>query len=129
MTIKAVVLRYLLTYVGLLLLLGQLLSMLGVGANEGVFIGLLAGAGLWPCLVFGRRNGRYFDRGEKTTVISAFLLIDLLFQILFGNILLPGMAPLVEVLLAFAMVAVLHAVVLTLIVQWAGRMLASKGLA
>lgn len=39
------------------------------------------------------------------------------------------MAPLVEVLLAFAMVAVLHAVVLTLIVQWAGRMLASKGLA
>ncbi|WP_028239396.1 ABZJ_00895 family protein [Stutzerimonas azotifigens] len=129
MTIKGVVLRYLLTYVGLLLLLGQALSMLGIGANEGIFIGLLVGSGLWPCLMFGRRNGRYFDRSEKTLVVASFLLIDLIFQIIFGNLLLPGMAPLLEVLLAFAVLVLLHAVVITLVVQWAGRLLARKGLA
>lgn len=129
MTIKGVVFRYLLTYVGLVLVLGQVLSLVGIKANEGIFIGLLVGAGLWPCLAFARRNGRYFDRSEKTLVISVFLLIDLLFQILFGNLLLPGMATLVEVLLAFAVVVVLHVVVIALVVQWAGRMAARSGTA
>jgi hypothetical protein len=127
MTIKGVVIRFLLTYVLLLLVLGQILSMLGVPANEAIFIGVLAGSSFWPCLLYGKRNGRYFTGRDKLIAIQIMLLIDVTFQILFGNVLLPGMAPLVEVALSFVILLLLHAAVLMLVTRLAGRLLARQG--
>lgn len=130
MSIKGVVFRFLCTYLLLLVAIGQILYWVGIRPNESLFIGMLIGATLWPCLAFGRRNGRYFSGSEKKTVIAVLLLIDMCIQILFGNVPLPGMngITLLDSLAYFGLIGILHAAVIAFFLNFAGKQLAKQGL-
>lgn len=128
MTIKAVVFRYLVAYLALFFGLTIVLSILGIQANLLVIAGLLFGAAYWPCLAFGKQTQRYFSRREKVNLIVNMSFIDLLGQIVVGNVMLPGTASLGEVVMSFILVLWAHAAFLTLIVQGVGWQLKRQGI-
>ncbi len=128
MSIPGVILRYLLTYVLLVVVVGRILAFAEVGANAALFFGIIVGAAYWPLLRYGRRNRRYFSSADKIHVIAAMTLIDLAFQALLGNVLLPGSAPSLYAFYSLAIVVWLHGALITLVVQFAGRRLRREGI-
>lgn len=83
MTIKAVLLKFFLSYFALTVIAGMAISHFGIESNHGVNIGILAGCIFWVCADFGRKNRRYFSSKEKKAVVLGMIAIDLLLQ-LFG---------------------------------------------
>lgn len=84
MTIKGMMLRFILVYPMLLIAAGILMKYIGYGINTGLTFGILFGCIMWLCISFCKKNGRYFSDKEKYTVVAGFFAIDLLFQLLFG---------------------------------------------
>lgn len=129
MTVKGVVARFLITYILLLVAIGQILHWIGIRSNEAMFIGMLIGSTLWPCMAFGWRNRRYFTSGEQRLTIAILLLIDICIQVLFGNVPLPGMSglSLLDSLARFGLLLILHAAVIAFFVNFAGKQLVKQG--
>lgn len=129
MTVAGLVSRFLTTYILLLIVVGQILHWVGIQPNEAMFIGMLIGSTIWPCMAFGKRNGRYLDKGERIQVTAIILLIDMFMQILFGNAPLPGMTslPALDALAAFGLVLGLHLAVIAFFVNFAQRQLIKMG--
>lgn len=129
MTLKGVVFRFLITYFLLLVAIGQILHWVGIRPNESLFIGMLVGSTLWPCLAFGRRNGRYFNTREKGIAVAVLLLIDMCIQIVLGNVPLPGIGgvALLDSLAYLGLIGTLHAAVIAFFINFAGRQLLRQG--
>lgn len=128
MTLRGLIFRYLLTYVALLVVLGHLLELAGLHANFGLFVVLLIGASYWPCLLYGKRNGHFLDKRETRQVVVGLTLIDLSFQILFGNLPLPGSAPWPYIATRFLLLLGVHGAIIALVVRLAGRRLSRLGI-
>lgn len=124
MTYPGVIVRYLSSYALLLLMLCE---GLGLRANALLFLGALLLCSAWPCLLYGRRNGHYLAPTEALHVIAGMTLIDMVVQIRFGNVLMPGTAPAPFVAASFFIVVGLHGALLTLVVTGVGHLLRRLG--
>ena len=115
MTIKGLLLRFFLGYLALLIVAGLTLSYFEIKSNSGLNTGILVGIIYWVCFSFGQKNGRYFTKREKTTVVIGLIAIDLILQLLLslaalsGKNLSLGADPLV---FALGFVGLLHALVI-----------------
>ena len=127
MTVPGVIVRYFLTYLLLVVVVGQILSRAGMAPNELMFLGIIVGAAQWPCLMYGRKNRHYFSTTDKIHVIAAMTLTDMVFQVVFGNLLMPATAPLLPVFLSFLIVVGLHGALITGLVLFTGRQLRRQG--
>jgi hypothetical protein len=83
MSIKEVLLRFLLLYTVLIVAAGSLIHHFGITQILGVNIGILAGCVSWVCYEFVKRNGRYFSKREKKTVVLGLAAINITLQFLF----------------------------------------------
>lgn len=84
MSIKGVLFRFFLLYIGLIGVACLLAAALGLKQNSGINSGILMACVLWACYQYGKKNGRYFSGNEKTTAILGFIAIDSTLQLLFA---------------------------------------------
>ena len=84
MSIKAVLLRFLLLYTVSMVAAGFLIHHFGIKPNVGVNPGILAGCVFWVCYEFVKRNGRTFSNREKRTVVLGLAAINIALQFLFA---------------------------------------------
>lgn len=85
MSIMGVLGRFTLIYIVLIIMVGATLNYLDIGINSGVNIGILVGTIFWVCTAFAKKNGRYFDKGEKFKVVLGFIIINIVIQVVFGT--------------------------------------------
>lgn len=129
MTITSLLLRFAVTYVGLLVALAIGLSLVGVKGNSGVNVAALLGAVTWVCHSFAKKNQRYFTPAEKSRAVWGMWGIDVALQavitVVMGAATLKSMTfgPLV---LALAFVALVHAVVIYVFVGLSGKQYAKQ---
>lgn len=130
MTIKGVLFRFFVLYTMLIIAAGIAMNHFGIKGNSGVNIGILAGCIIWVCGVFGKKNGRYFSSREKTIVVTGFITINLLLQLLFGAAALsqpPSEVHFGALILAVSFVGILHAIAIYFFVGIAKKPLIKKG--
>jgi hypothetical protein len=130
MTIKGMMLKFFLVYTVLLILAAMLMSYFGIRGSTGVNFAILAGAVLWVCGDFGKKNSRYFSKQEKTMVVSGFIAIDLLLQVVFGAAVLSQAPTGVDVgafVFVVGFVTLLHALTIYLFVGAARKILVKQG--
>src|SRR5262245_58935125 len=75
MTLKGVLWRFALIYLIALIGVPYLIAHIGLTSGAGTLAGILLGSTLWPCIAFGRANGRSFAKSEKTKVVVVMTLI------------------------------------------------------
>lgn len=129
MTIKGVLLRFLLVYTVSIIAAGLLMSHWGI-KGSGVNIAILAGCVAWVCGAFGKKNGRYFSGKEKAAVVLGLIAIDLSLQLLFGAAALsrsPSGVSTDALIFAVGFVGILHAAAIYLFVSVAKRPLIKQG--
>jgi membrane protease YdiL (CAAX protease family) len=73
MSIPALLVRFTVIYVVLLVLIAVALNALGIKGNSGVNTAALLGAVMWTCFSFASKNKRYFSKEEKTRVVLGML--------------------------------------------------------
>ena len=126
MTLKGLLLRFFLGYLALLIVAGLTLSYFEIKGNSGLNVGILAGMIYWVCFSFGQKNGRYFTKREKTTVVIGLIAIDIILQLLLSLAALldqnlsPSAGPLI---FALGFVGLLHALVIYYFVGTIEKML------
>jgi hypothetical protein len=123
MSVSGVLWRFLAAYLVLMVAAVVALRLLGITSNSGVNVGILIGAVMWPCTVFGMKNKRYFTASEKTKVVWGMIVINLLLQLVFGSATLSAEGKLSFGALAFALVfvGVLHSLTIAYFVGLAGK--------
>ena len=125
MTIPGLLARFGAAYLLLLVVIAVALNLLGVNSSVGANTAALLGAVMWVCMAFGKKNGRYFTREEKTRAVLGMLVVDLAIQAVFsvGVGLFAGasVAQLGPMLLVLLFVGVLHALVIWFFVGFAGK--------
>jgi len=127
MSITSVLVRFAGLYVVLMALLAIGFAVAGLRANEGVNVAALAGAVIWPCLAFARKNSRSFSGDEKRRVVLGMVGIDLAIQLASGLTFVAVGAMDVQALLTGLAIAVaLHAVTIFLLVTLSGRLVARQ---
>ena len=112
MTILGVLGRFALIYIVLIIIAGIIFNYLGISSSGGVNIGILLGTLCWVCTAFAKKNGRFFDKSEKTKVIAGFIIINILIQGVFSTAALVGSKQEVSVLMmlfVLGFVGLLHA--------------------
>jgi hypothetical protein len=132
MTIPNLLLRFLLVYVGLMLLAWIVLVLLRFENFVGLDAAMLFGAITIVSTQYAKKNGCYFSNEEKTKVILGMLSIDLVLQFLLLVLpaLLPGgrIPPAGKMLFMLAVVGGLHFLAISLFVTLERRFLVKKGL-
>ena len=132
MTIPNLLLRFLLVYVGLMVLAWAILVLLRFENFVGLDAAMLFGAITIVSTQFAKNNGRYFSNEEKTKVILGMLSIDLVLQFLLSILpaMLPGrqIPPPGKLLFMLALVGGLHFLAISLFVTLERRFLIKKGL-
>jgi len=131
MTIKSLLIRFFLSYVALLIIVGITLSYLGIKggswANTGILIGLL----YWVCMSFGQKNKRYFTKNEKIATVIGIIVIDLVVQALLTTSALSSQGRNISLgSLAFALsfVGLLHAVMIYYFVSSSKKILIKQNI-
>jgi phosphatidylglycerophosphate synthase len=76
--------RFSLIYILLMIIAAIVMSYFEIASNSGVNISILAGATIFSCTSFAKKNERYFTNKEKRKVVFGFILINLLIQGLIG---------------------------------------------
>lgn len=125
MSILGVFIRFFFTYIALMLAIATAFYFLGITSNSGINVAILMGAVLWPCMAFGKKNGRYFNSAEKTKVVWGMIGINLAIQLLFSASAFNTGARLHTGLLlgVLAFVGVIHSLVIYYFVGQAGKWL------
>lgn len=131
MSIKGVLLRFFLLYIGLIGVTWLIAIMLGLRQNSGINSGILMACVLWACYQYGKKNGRYFLGHEKTMAILGFIAIDSTVQLLFTVLALaqsPSATGVNTGRLAFAVgfVCSLHAIAICLFVGVTRKLLVQQ---
>ena len=130
MSILGVLGRFTLIYIVLIIVVGFTLNYMGIGSNSGVNVGILVGAIFWVCSSFAKKNGRYFDKGEKTKVVAGFIVINIAIQAIFGAAALVGSGQEASgsaLLFSIGFVGVLHAVAIYFFVGIVKKSLLKQG--
>lgn len=131
MSIQDVLLRFFLYYNLLIIIAGMVMNYFNIGGGDAVNIGILAGCITWLCGAFGKKNGRYFTRNEKTAIVLGFVAIDLFSQIFFGAMALSQSHVKVTVgalLFAVGFIGILHAVFIYVFVSLTKKTLIKQGM-
>ena len=129
MSVSALLVRFTLIYVAMLIVIAVALHLFGIEVNSGVNIGALIGAVMWACFSFARKNDRYFSNEEKTRVVLGMLAIDVILQLVLSVFVLSaGAAELTmgPILFATAFVGLIHAAVIYFFVGFAGKQYAKQ---
>jgi len=123
-SISGVLWRFLGVYVALMIMAAIAFQLLGFTPNSGVNVGILICAVLWPCMVFGTKNKRYFTAPEKTKVVWGMIAINLMLQLLVGGGALAAEGKLTAGTLGVAMliVGVLHSLAIAYFVGAGGKL-------
>lgn len=90
MTVKGLLLRFFLSYFMLLSLGGLIIDYFNIEAGSWVNISILIGLVYWICISFGKKNKRYFTKGEKRATILGIITIDMLLQFIVGLVYIYG---------------------------------------
>ncbi len=131
MSILGVLGRFTLIYIVLNIIVGLTLYYLDIGSNIGVTMGILLGAIFWVCSSFAKKNGRYFDKGEKTKVVAGFIIISIVIQAILGAaaVVESGIGPSGSILLfSIGFVGILHAVAIYFFVGNVKKSLLKQGI-
>lgn len=129
MSIAALLLRFGIAYVVLLVVVGVLLHLFGIQGNSGANTAALLGAVMWACLSFAKKNERYFSKNEKRRAVLGMVAIDLVIQAGFSFALAaldPRPLPFGGLVLVLLFLGVLHAAVIYFFVGLAGRQFAKQ---
>jgi hypothetical protein len=127
MSLASLLVRFAGLYVVLMALLAIGFAVGGLRSNAGMNVAALAGAVIWPCLVFGRRNGRPISGDEKRRVVLGMVAIDLAIQLASGLVFVAAVVMDVKALLTgLAIAAALHAVTIYLLVTLSGWLIARQ---
>ncbi len=124
MSIAGLLIRFTLIYVGLMIGLSIVISLLGIKPDSAVNTSALIGAVLAACLWFANKNKRFLDQPEKKTAVLGMWGIDLAMQLLMtlGMSVLSGKQfSFSALLLAMAFIGVLHGIGIYLMVVVAGK--------
>lgn len=130
MSIKGVLLRFFLFYTVLIVVAGLVMNHFGIKQSSGVNFGILAGCVFWVCGAFGKKNGRYFSRSEKTAVVLGLVVIDITLQLLFTAAALsqtPTGVSAGALIFAVGFVGSLHAIAIYFFVSFAKKPLIKQG--
>lgn len=124
MSLVALLGRFTLAYLFLLVAIALGLHLIGIPSSSGTNTAALLGAVMWGCQAFAKRNGRYLTRAEQRSIFVGMLTVDLLLQ--WGIILLTNTGtatglPLAATLAILAFVAVLHALTIWVTIGIAGK--------
>ena len=115
MTVKGLLFRFFVGYLGLLIVAGLVLNHFGIKGGSWVHTGILIGIIFWVCMSFGQKNRRYFTKSEKTATVLGIIAIDLLLQFVLsvatisGSNLNVGAGPLI---FALVFVGLLHSILI-----------------
>ena len=115
MTVKGLLFRFFVGYLGLLIVAGLVLNHFGIKGGSWVNTGILIGIIFWVCMSFGQKNRRYFTKSEKTATVLGIIAIDLLLQFVLsvatisGSNLNVGAGPLI---FALVFVGLLHSILI-----------------
>ncbi len=115
MTVKGVLLRFFLGYIALSVIVGVVLNALKIDIGSAVNTGIIIGLIYWVCLSFGKVNGRYFTKQEKTTTVIGLISIDVALQLVFSLLVMTNAKVNIgSNILVFALVftAVLHGILI-----------------
>jgi len=132
MTLRGLLVRFTLIYIGLLIVIGVGFHLLGAKSGTSGNAGALIGAVMGSCLWFARANKRFFSPIEKRNVILSMIAIDLVFQTFVASALLlgvPGGIGSAAMLFGILFVGSLHALVIWFFVGWSGKQFAKEAAA
>jgi hypothetical protein len=82
MTLSVLFLRFLIAYLGFMVLAGLTAGLLGVRSGTGINMGVLAGVVIWVCSTYAQKNGRRIAGKEKSKVVLLFAAGNLLVQLI-----------------------------------------------
>lgn len=126
MTLRQLFLHFTLAFIAGLVGLGVLASLLGIDPSTHINTAALAGASLYACSRFGEKNKRRLTAAEERKAWTGMLAIDLGIQLMFAALMaLAGLMPAFfsgAMLLALAVVGLLHAALVIAMVKSAGRL-------
>ena len=129
MTLRGLLWRFAAAYMVLLVVVALALNLAGASSSTSGNVAALLGAVMWVCLAFGKRNGRYLARDEKTRAVLGMIAIDLAIQAAVSvSVALAAGASVLQLgpmLLMLLFVGVLHAGVIYFFVGMAGRQFAA----
>lgn len=131
MSILGVLGRFTLIYIVLIFIVGLTLNYFGISSNSGVNIGILLGTIFWVCSSFAKKNGRYFEKAEKTKVVAGFIIINVAIQAVFGGAALAESGREVSgsiLLFSLGFVGIIHAIAIYFIVGTVKKSLLKKGI-
>lgn len=127
MSLKSILVRFTLIYLGLLIVIGIAFAAFGAksstSGNAGALIGAVMGAAMW----FTSKNKRDFSPVEKRNAFLGMLAIDIALQTLVTSALLfsvPGGFGSMPMLFGIGLVCLLHAPVIWFFTGWAGKQMA-----
>jgi hypothetical protein len=125
MTISALLARFTVIYIALLIAAGALVSALGLKGGSGFNTAILMGAVMWSCMSFGKANGRYFEGSEKTRVILGILVINLFIQLAMVALFAQSSIPLSSgfMLGVFIFIGLIHGAIIYFFVGFTGKQL------
>lgn len=121
MTLRQLLIRFTLTYIAALIVLGFVVSWLNLKASTSINSSALLAAALYACMTFCEKNGRRLSADEVTKAWVGMLAIDLCLQVLIVLIALGSLAPGLlsgPMLFALVFVGLLHAVGLYAMVRY-----------
>ncbi len=104
MSLLGLFLRFSIVYLLLNIAISIVLNLLAIKSNSGAVVATLFGATMYACLVFGKKNNRFFTKKEKTSAVLGFAFINILMQLLFTLLLLTALSkPLSSTILLFTL--------------------------
>jgi hypothetical protein len=130
MTVKAVLIRFAIAYVALVLVTVLMNFYLDIKSGILLSTAVLIGAIYWACLEFSKKNKRDFTKKEKTAAIFGFISVDLSLQFGFSLVaVFVGEATIGlirQVAFGFLLVGSLHALVVYYILRSSEKIIARQ---
>lgn len=129
MTVRALLIRFFLTYVALMAVASAILTIFDLGKSSGINVAILVSALAYACMSFAQKNGRYLTAPEKKATILGIIGIDLAIQTTVAFAVLAtagGGVPVTFLLGALVFVGLLHACAIWFFVGFFGKTFAKQ---
>jgi len=128
-SVKSVILKFVVVYAVLLLVAVSLRVVFELDSIDGAYMGALVISVVWACWGFGSRNGRYFSNRERTTFVAVTVTIVMILKTTLvmsfasrTGLGFEGMGS------ALIFIGIIHAAVIYGAVWATGKLLAGRGL-
>jgi len=129
-TIKELLVWFGILYFLLLIVGAVVIQAIGLKSSSGVNVAALLAAVMINCSSYGKKNGFYLDKDEKTKVVLGMIAIDMLLQLVFTLLTLPGAGKPVSlaiILGVLAFVGALHGIAIYVFVGMVEKQLEKSG--